>query len=236
MTSHTYRGGVFTFLTTCAVALFIFQSPTSSSSPQKVKLSLYYESLCPYCANFIVNSLSKIYENGLISIVDLNLVPWGNAYLIDNTTWVCQHGPEECQLNTVEACAISVWPDQGAHYSFRFIKCVERLHLENKHSAWESCFGAEKMNSKSIFDCYNTGLGFQLERSFADETARLNPPHRFVPWVIVDNQPLENDYENFMAYICRAYEGPGKPKACKEALMEINSFPVSDSIAQVCYV
>lgn len=31
----------------------------------------------------------------------------------------------------------------------------------------------------------------QLEQNYASETTHLNPPHRFVPWVIVDNHPLQ---------------------------------------------
>lgn len=31
----------------------------------------------------------------------------------------------------------------------------------------------------------------QLEQGYADETARLNPPHRFVPLVLVNDIPLE---------------------------------------------
>ncbi|GFS38570.1 gamma interferon responsive lysosomal thiol (GILT) reductase family protein [Actinidia rufa] len=236
MTSHKL---VFAILITC---LYIPQSLASSGDSEefkddshKVKLSLYYEALCPFCTNFIVNNLAKIFENGLISVVDLRLVPWGNAFVKDKKTWVCQHGPDECLLNTVEACAIRVWPDQGAHFSFRFIRCVERLNLENKHSEWSSCFKTEGLNSKPLMDCYNSGLGFQLEQSYADETARLNPPHRFVPWVIVDNLPLEGDYQNFVAYVCREYKGTSVPEACRSPSVEINSVHNEDSIGQVCY-
>lgn len=245
MTSHRV---VYASLIIYALIIFISQSQASSiddnvdfkkiesgNDPSKVELSLYYETLCPYCANFIVNNLAKIFENGLISIINLRLVPWGNTYLKDNSTWVCQHGPDECLLNTVEACAIGVWPDLGAHFSFRFIKCVERLHLENKHNEWESCFGTQGLNSKPVVDCYNTGLGFQLERSYADETAHLNPPHRFVPWVIVDNQPLQDDYQNFAAYVCRAYKGSSRPSACKSLSVGINSSNNENSVAQVSY-
>ncbi|XP_052175314.1 gamma-interferon-responsive lysosomal thiol protein-like [Diospyros lotus] len=207
----------------------------SGSDSQKVNLSLYYETLCPYCANFIVNSLAKIFENGLISIINLRLVPWGNTFLKDNNTWVCQHGPDECVLNTVEACAIKVWPDLGAHFSFRFVECVERLHLQNKHGEWESCFRSEGLNSKPLVDCYNSGLGFQLERSYADETAGLTPPHRFVPWVVVNNQPLQDDYQNFLSYVCRAYKGPRVPKVCSSHQDMINSAHEENSIGQGCY-
>lgn len=60
------------------------------SSSQKVKLTLYYETLCPYCARFIVNELVKLYQNGLISIVDLRLVPWGNANMDFTRSFICQ--------------------------------------------------------------------------------------------------------------------------------------------------
>ncbi|KAL6998446.1 hypothetical protein U1Q18_008573 [Sarracenia purpurea var. burkii] len=246
MTSH--KRAILGFVILYVLVLFISQTHASSSEDDeeeyfkvessidshKVKLSIFYEALCPYCANFIVNNLAKIFENGLLSIINLRLIPWGNSLLKDNKTWVCQHGPDECLLNTVEACAIRVWPDLGAHFSFKFIKCVELLHLKNKHNEWRSCFGAEGFNSKPLLNCYNSGLGFQLERSYADETASLNPPHRFVPWVIVDNLPLEDDYQNFVAYVCKAYKGLSIPKACRSVSVDINSYHNSNSIGQVC--
>lgn len=53
-------------------------------------MSLYYETLCPYCANFIVNHLAKLFDNGLISVVDLRMVPWGNAWINPDGSLVCQ--------------------------------------------------------------------------------------------------------------------------------------------------
>lgn len=77
--------------------LFLFTSSSSSASriilpsdSQKVSVGLYYESLCPYSANFIINYLDKLFETDLISIVDLKLVPWGNAKLRGNNTFDCQ--------------------------------------------------------------------------------------------------------------------------------------------------
>nr|DAD28106.1 TPA_asm: hypothetical protein HUJ06_029574 [Nelumbo nucifera] len=83
----------------------------SSSASGKVSLALYYETLCPYCSSFIVKHLANVFEKGLIKIVDLKLVPYGNAKVGSNNTITCQHGSYECLLNTVEACAINVWPD-----------------------------------------------------------------------------------------------------------------------------
>ena len=81
----------------CFFFFFFLLTPFSSASKithpsdsHKVSLALYYESLCPYSANFIVNYLPKLFEDDLISIVDLRLVPWGNARLKGNDTFDCQ--------------------------------------------------------------------------------------------------------------------------------------------------
>lgn len=130
-----------------SILLFIFVSPSLSfnnaaAAPvksQNVKVSLYYESLCPYCANFIENQLVKVFNTDLITIVNLRLVPYGNAQTIGpDKTIICQvtfpfslfsrfaykislfqiflillqHGDKECYLNTIHACAIKAWPDE----------------------------------------------------------------------------------------------------------------------------
>ncbi|CAL9137145.1 unnamed protein product [Musa textilis] len=200
---------VLVFLLHLAVSQRFASSSSSSSSP-KVSLALYYETLCPYSANFIVNYLAKIFDDGLISIVDVDLVPYGNAR-IRNGTISCQHGPYECLLNTVEACAIDASPDLDQHFSF--IYCVESLVLKRKYLEWESCFSETGVGSQAVSECYDNGHGQELELKYATQTDSLEPPHRYVPWVVVDGQPLYEDYENFEAYICKAYSGE-PPEAC----------------------
>ncbi|XP_038988932.1 gamma-interferon-responsive lysosomal thiol protein isoform X1 [Phoenix dactylifera] len=194
---------------------FLFSSSCFASSPVsawKVPLALYYETLCPYCSNFIVNYLAKIFENGLIDIVDLDLIPYGNARVGSNGTISCQHGPNECVLNTVEACTISAWPDVNEHFSF--IYCIESLVMEHEYLDWESCFSRTGLDSHAVMDCYKSGYGKKLELQYASQTDSLQPPHTYVPWVVVDGQPLYDDYENFEAYVCKAYGTGELPKAC----------------------
>ncbi|CAH8339758.1 unnamed protein product [Eruca vesicaria subsp. sativa] len=188
-------------------------SGISKPSSSKVSLDLYYESLCPDCTSFIVNHLTKLFEDDLISIVDLHLSPWGNSKLLpDNVTVVCQHGAFECFLDTVEACAIDVWPELSDH--FPFIYCVESLVIEYKYYTWETCYGKLNLNSKPVADCLSSGHGKELQLQYAAETSALEPPHKYVPWVVVDGQPLYEDYENFISYICKAYKGDKVPAAC----------------------
>ncbi|XP_027337621.1 gamma-interferon-responsive lysosomal thiol protein [Abrus precatorius] len=218
--------------------LLLLVPPSTSSSPSgspndKVTMSVYYESLCPYCADFIVNHLVRLFQTGLISIVNLRMVPWGNAWIAPDGTLVCQHGEDECFLNTIEACAITIYPDVVQH--FRFVRCLERLTLENRHSAWVNCFQMTGL-AKSPIDCYTSGIGKAIEQKHAKETAQLNPSHRFVPWVVVNNQALQEDYQNFVTYVCRAYKGNVKPDACRSfAPKPYDPNEKTNSFQPVCY-
>ncbi|CAF2261220.1 hypothetical protein BRARA_H02941 [Brassica rapa] len=221
----------------CFVSLSSSSSPSDLSgvslpSSSKVSLSLYYESLCPACSSFIVDHLVKLFEDDLISIVDLHLSPWGNTYLRpDNVTDLCQHGAVECFLDTVEACAIDAWPKLSDH--FPFIYCVESLVTEDKYDKWETCYEKLNLSSKPVSDCLGSGHGQELELQYAAETSALQPPHEYVPWVVVDGQPLYEDYENFISYICKAYKGDKVPGACAKyssgdfiRSVKVNRFPL----------
>ncbi|GKV09507.1 hypothetical protein SLEP1_g20993 [Rubroshorea leprosula] len=205
------------------VHVFLFSSSSSSSASvisltsdsDKVSVALYYESLCPYSADFIINYLTKLFDDDLISIVDLPLVPWENTKLRGNNTIDCQHGPYECLLNTVEACAIDIWPQL------------------RQYPEWESCFEKLVLDSKLIADCYTSGHGKELELEYAAETNSLHPPHKYVPWVVVDGQPLYEDYENFISYVCKAYRGSTILKACSE--LSIDKIIQGKSTHPVCY-
>ncbi|KAK9124603.1 hypothetical protein Sjap_014205 [Stephania japonica] len=179
---------VYLFLLSYVSCLICSPSSPSSVTAKNVSLSLYYETLCPYSADLIVNGFSKIFDNGLIDIVDLKLVPYGNTRVGSDGSMTCLHGPYECLLNTVEACVLHSWPDLTTH--FTFIHCVESLALEGKQRGWDSCFKETGMESTPILDCVGSGLGAKLELQFAAETNALEPPQEYVPWVVVDGQPL----------------------------------------------
>ncbi|WOL18646.1 gamma-interferon-inducible lysosomal thiol reductase [Canna indica] len=187
-------------------------SPLVSVSARKVSLSVYYEALCPYCSDFIVNRLPKLFSSGLISAVDLDLVPYGNARLDASGSIVCQHGQKECLLNTVEACAINARPIVQQHFSF--IYCVERTVKDGQYANWEACFQQTGFDSNAVVDCYNNGYGVEIELQYKAQTDALQPPHLYVPWVTVNGQPIYEDYENFEHYICKAIDGV-RPRACE---------------------
>eukprot|EP01018_Ginkgo_biloba_P026458 Gb_39195 [translate_table: standard] len=72
------------------ILLAFLSVATSCVAEEKVSVDLYYESLCPYSAKFIVNYLGKFFTDGLIDIVDLRMIPYGNARIGPNETITCQ--------------------------------------------------------------------------------------------------------------------------------------------------
>lgn len=72
------------------ILLFTFSDNFVAGDSEKVKLNVYYESLCPFCQDFIVDGLVKIFDSDLQTITDLKLVPFGNARVSDDLTVTCQ--------------------------------------------------------------------------------------------------------------------------------------------------
>lgn len=80
----------------------------------KVKISLYMESLCPGCriyTDLVLVSLMGIPE--FSDMVDLRLVPYGNGKLSGDEI-SCQHGADECTGNTLISCMQEHYPGTKA--------------------------------------------------------------------------------------------------------------------------
>jgi interferon gamma-inducible protein 30 len=110
-----------------AVATAFEVRTVEQPNDDKVYIELYYESLCPYCQQFIEGSLKTAFSTKDIwQIADFRAWPYGNARTVANgSSWsfTCQHGPNECVGNLIEACAINMydWYTQA----LPFIICIE---------------------------------------------------------------------------------------------------------------
>jgi interferon gamma-inducible protein 30 len=70
-----------------------------------VNLSIYYETLCPDCRQFISTQVWNAYQT-ILDIVNITFVPYGNArelYRPETKLYqfYCQHGAEECYGNLI---------------------------------------------------------------------------------------------------------------------------------------
>ncbi len=71
----------------------------------KVNFTLYYETLCPDCRQFMTTELYKAYQS-VLDIVNMTLVPYGNAHesyqpSTQRYQFTCQHGADECEGNLI---------------------------------------------------------------------------------------------------------------------------------------
>ncbi|KAL6146736.1 hypothetical protein ACLB2K_057413 [Fragaria x ananassa] len=131
----------------------------------------------------------------------------------NNCTAFCQHRPDQCKLNSLQSCTIDVMHDVNKH--FALIYCIEFLAIEGRQTEWETCFRSLRLPKKHILDCYNCSNATKLEQNYGNEIMHLNPPLEFVPWLVLNNQPIGNDYENFAGYVCKAYKCKIVPMTCQ---------------------
>jgi len=193
----------------------------SSHDAKPVEVVLFLESLCPDCKEFITNQLFPTWMlPGLSNIFDLKLVPYGNAREIQKGgSWVftCQHGPNECQLNQIETCALNLYSFGSVFY---FIHCIESSN--DPLGAAEACANSYFLDWNAILQCSNSSSGNDLEHQMAVVTESLAPPHQYVPWVTVDGEHSTDAENNFLSTVCNAYTGP-KPDACQsKVLVNVN--------------
>jgi len=200
------------------------------NAAQPIKVTLYYESLCPDCKQFILYQLYPTYQALASSgILELKLVPYGNAREYKyGSQWVfyCQHGTAECTGNVIETCGIHV-AKNNMSLVMPFVHCLEQYGPTMSYLSY--CAGIAKLDATQIDSCARGSLGNSLEHQMAVETDALNPPHQYVPWITVDgvhtNQIQNAVQTNMLSYVCSAYQGV-KPPACSG---------IKQKRANVCY-
>ena len=93
----------------------------------KVNFTLYYETLCPDCREFVSTQLWRAYQT-IPDIVNISFVPYGNAREIYRPEtklyqFYCQHGSDECYGNLIHVNSSFPSIDRNfLNLSFRFYR------------------------------------------------------------------------------------------------------------------
>ncbi|CAG5132988.1 unnamed protein product [Candidula unifasciata] len=189
---------------------------TLNQDAAPVNFALYYESLCPYCKNFITTMLYPTYLK-LSSITNLTLIPYGNAdETLVNNRWqfTCQHGAQECVGNIIATCTIAIVKNIDVY--FPFLNCLEASNLQPTPAA-QQCATQFNVPLNEILNCTTSDYGNQLEHQMALRTDALVPTHTYVPWVTlngVHSEAIQSEAQsNLPKLLCDAYKGV-KPAAC----------------------
>ncbi|XP_076151555.1 gamma-interferon-inducible lysosomal thiol reductase [Alosa pseudoharengus] len=189
----------------------------NTKADSKVEVALYYESLCPGCRQFFALQLFPTWVM-LHDIMNVQLIPFGNAQESPAGQFTCQHGEEECLGNMIETCILNS-TDFGTAFFTLF--CMESS--ENVVKSAETCLGlySPTSNWESIMTCVKGDQGTKLMHENAVKTGALKPPHEYVPWITINGEHTEDLQDKAMGslfnLVCGLFKGE-KPPACAPAV------------------
>ena len=177
------------------------------TAPPPVVVQAYTESLCIDCKRFVENTLSPTYKKLGPTVIDLQIVPFGNAKIDKlEQTVTCQHGKAECDANSWEQCAVEQY--QAPTY-LEFIGCLEgELPMGSKdqpfsESIFSNCADSAGIEFSILKKCHDNPLmSWMLQLEYAKKTPA---DHTFVPWVLINGNFFDEEKDDFLQMICKEY-------------------------------
>ncbi|KAK9717460.1 Gamma interferon inducible lysosomal thiol reductase (GILT) [Popillia japonica] len=157
------------------------------SAQDNIKVSVFYESLCPDSIRFITQQLYPNYD-AVSTYITVDFVPYGKAtHTLNDGVWEfqCQHGPNECHGNMLQACALNIIEEQAVKVSF--VNCVMSTAYPANDAYVEECADANGISWASIVQCVEDGSGGNLLAALGDRTHAVEPTITFVPTIIYDD-------------------------------------------------
>lgn len=208
-----------------------------AQASDKIKLDVNFESLCPGCGQFITTNLAPALDKGLLDMVEVTLVPFGNASETkqgDKWAFTCQHGQEECDGNAVENCVLKHVTD--AMTKLKANVCIEQIaNIQGKGfpAAIDTCSKQYKFDAAAVTACSQGDEGNALTHAAAQATPS---DHQYVPWVVVDGvHPGQTDENSILddvfAWACNNYKGSNKPTACPTQVSRKIQFCMKNTVS-----
>ena len=126
--------------------------------------------------------------------------------------------------NTIEACALAKIDDPLV--AFQYIDCIERSDEsrdpeQDYYKVAITCCKLTKLPDDVVSKMQECAMGLegiQLEHEAAVKTDALDPPHKYVPYVVANGEHSDDIQDaitdSLFNYVCQAYQGPDKSSAC----------------------
>lgn len=195
------------------LALLALARLTAAAEP--VKVSVYYETLCPDSKRFVINQLYPVYQELKdIMLLDVNAYGKAENFAIgDSYIFVCQHGPNECQGNMMIACAKNLI--QSEELFMDFTNCI--MTVFTAAAGGPQCAEKHGIDFAPIQQCFQSTEGQHLLHDVGVKQNAAAPNLNYVPWIMINdvysgNQQTEAE-TNLKKVVCDTYEGE-KPAAC----------------------
>jgi interferon gamma-inducible protein 30 len=194
------------------VSLLIFALFYACAAIEQVLVELYYETQCGDCQVFTRKSLRPALES-LSAHIKLSLIPYGNAKKVGDDSYECQHGPDECLGNLWAGC---VWNKMQEPARMATVYCMEEWGSDFNNLVPDCMKRANATNADQVTECAKGSEGAQIQSDNAARTDALNPPHTYVPWVLINGNHTEDlqtrAENNLTALVCDLLQT--KPSQC----------------------
>ncbi|XP_028137093.1 GILT-like protein 1 [Diabrotica virgifera virgifera] len=152
-----------------------------------LKVSVYYESLCPDSIKFIKDQFNPAYSTVLKDKINVDFVPFGKATAIkSNGTWsfTCQHKEPECYGNKVQSCAIDI---ASYNTSIEFVVCAMKSGDASDDELLKQCAEDNQIKWDDIDNCLKSGKGDELLAKYGDRTNAVTPKITFIPTIVFND-------------------------------------------------
>ncbi|XP_052745463.1 GILT-like protein 1 isoform X2 [Bicyclus anynana] len=188
-----------------------------SKRDDKVKIAIYYESLCPDSKKLITTQLAPVWRD-FRGLVKVKLVPYGKStHDKVNGKWqfTCHHGPDECYGNKIQSCILK---DRSLQDTEKMELVICLMGQAQPDKSLDTCLEQVKRQGESdkLKRCAGGEQGDSLLASYGDKTDTVQRPLNFVPTVVINekfDQALQDESQtNLKAVICRI--SPTKPSTC----------------------
>ncbi|VDP41993.1 unnamed protein product [Soboliphyme baturini] len=205
------------------ILIIVLKTMVLATDPSPLQITVLYEALCSDCMKLFTQVLSK-FGPALPRFAHIELVPYGNAKRTEAygmQQFQCQHGPQECVMNTFHSCAIHVLNNEAR--SLAFVTCLEEgrwKELDNHYTVSE-CFRFLRVSpdeQSQIWSCMVNGLGIQLQEKMARITESVRPEkHTSVPWIVINGvstKAMQLQQDHLFQLFCLRYRGHIRPPGC----------------------
>ncbi|XP_039287470.1 gamma-interferon-inducible lysosomal thiol reductase isoform X2 [Nilaparvata lugens] len=187
-----------------------------SHSKEVVKVTVFYETLCPDCIDFFVGQIAPAWRD-LKTHIKFDLVPYGHAkqnYTGEQWSFSCQHGEKECRYNKLHACFMK--KEKSKNKLIPLLTCLMRDKDEGHNL--KKCARKYKVNLSQIKSCWKGKEGDALLAKYGDRTHNFRPIIRFVPTIVFngvfDRPSHEQALINLPKVVCKRLQK--KPEVCEK--------------------
>uniref|UniRef100_A0A2M4BY20 Putative gamma-interferon-inducible lysosomal thiol reductase isoform x1 n=1 Tax=Anopheles marajoara TaxID=58244 RepID=A0A2M4BY20_9DIPT len=187
-------------------------------SPAPVYVVVYYEALCPDSKHFVIRQLKPAFERAP-ALMEIQFVPYGKATTTTkqdgSLAFECQHGPIECEANTIHACVIEAVHDPKTR--LEMVACMIQDNIMPR-DAFQRCARENGVEIESIQKCFDSTHSAELLKLHGEATHALRPPVTFIPTITLDGSQANQKslLKDLFGAVCQVAAGRGpKPDVCK---------------------